>query len=257
MTPTIEEYTALLHLKGVKLDQVYTKAHKPDPLVEKLMKLAGMGKAWAGKQIHKRGNNEGITWNSLRSLLRSHPDPDKSLDILAVGIYGLVIFPKSLRYIEAGVIDLFGQYGSVQFIPVTARLDLADFSYKVEFWEQVKKIQKAWTQPRRVETEKARPMFTIDYEAWRTRHGFDNIPLPDQKNVLSFEEHLKVVPTEVEVVRHECEVEKNELKRRIRELETQSRDLDLDVVYYKKQLRNVEKERDQLAEDFTDLQASH
>ncbi|KAL4291673.1 hypothetical protein GQ457_14G014390 [Hibiscus cannabinus] len=325
MTPTIEEYTALLHLKGVKLDQVYTKAHKPDPLVEKLMKLAGM-------------------------------DPDKSLDILAVGIYGLVIFPKSLGYIEAAVIDLFGelgkinpapamlaetfrslsncrkkggghfvgcaqlltvwfhshygekpkptlhaftdeysplgeflkkklpnftkdkwiailrnlrdedvkwyvswlprldilykcgeydwvplsgiwggtgyaplmvqrQYGSVQFIPVTAGLDLADF------------LQ--------------------DYEAWRTRRGFDNIPLPDQKNVISFEEHLKVVPTEVEVVRHECEVEKNELKRRIRELETQNRDLDLDVVYYKKQLRNVEKERDQLAEDFTDLQASH
>ncbi|KAL4376261.1 hypothetical protein GQ457_02G038780 [Hibiscus cannabinus] len=388
MTPTIEEYTALLHLKGVKLDQVYTKAHKPDPLVEKLMKLAGMGKAWAGKQIHKRGNSEGITWNGLRSLLRSHPDPDKSLDILAVGIYGLVIFPKSLGYIEAAVIDLFGelrkinpapamlaetfrslsncrkkggghfvgcaqlltvwfhshygekpkptlhaftdeysplgeflkkklpnftkdkwiailrnlrdedvkwyvswlprldilykcgeydwvplsgiwggtgyaplmvqrQYGSVQFIPVTAGLDLADFSYKVEFWAQVKKIQKAWNQPRRVETVKARPMFTIDYEAWRTRRGFDNIPLPDQKNVISFEEHLKVVPTEVEVVRHECEVEKNELKRRIRELEAQNRDLDLDVVYYKKQLRNVEKERDQLAEDFTDLQASH
>ncbi|KAK8977464.1 hypothetical protein V6N11_035584 [Hibiscus sabdariffa] len=100
-------------------------------------------------------------------------------------------------------------------------------------------------------------MFTIDYEAWRTRRGFHNIPLLDQNNVLSFEEHLKVVPTEVEVVRHECEVEKNELKRRIRELETQSRDLYLDVVYYKKQLRNVEKERDQLAEDFMDLQASH
>ncbi|KAK8554935.1 hypothetical protein V6N13_016189 [Hibiscus sabdariffa] len=80
-------------------------------------------------------------------------------------------------------------------------------------------------------------MFTIDYEAWRTRRGFDNIPLPDQKNVLSFEEHLKVVPTEVEVMRHECEVEKNELKRRIRELETQSRDLYLDVVYYKKTVK--------------------
>ncbi|KAK8662682.1 hypothetical protein V6N13_024573 [Hibiscus sabdariffa] len=77
-------------------------------------------------------------------------------------------------------------------------------------------------------------MFTIDYEAWRTRRGFDNIPLPDQKNVLSFEEHLKVVHTEVEVVRHEYEVEKNKLKRRISKLETQSCDLDLDVIYYKK-----------------------
>ena len=108
MTPTIEEYTALLHLKGVKLDMVYTKPHKPYPFIENLMKLTGMSRTWVGKQIQKRGNSEGVTWNSLRSLLRSHPDPDKSLEILAVGIYGLVIFSKSLGYIEATVIDLFG-----------------------------------------------------------------------------------------------------------------------------------------------------
>ncbi|KAL4351869.1 hypothetical protein GQ457_06G016450 [Hibiscus cannabinus] len=117
MTPTIEEYIALLHLKGVRLDQVYTKAHKPDPLVEKLMKLAGMGKTWVRKQIHKRGNKEGITWNSLCSLLRSHLDPDKSLEILAVSIYGLVIFPNSLGYIEAVVIDLFGELGKINLAP--------------------------------------------------------------------------------------------------------------------------------------------
>ncbi|KAL4272652.1 hypothetical protein GQ457_13G018660 [Hibiscus cannabinus] len=204
MTPTIEEYTALLHLKGVKLDQVYTKAHKPDPLVEKLMNLVGMGKAWVGKQKHKRGNSEG--------------------------------------------------------------LDLADFSYKVEFWVQVKNIQKAWTQPQRVETEKARPMFTIDYEAWRTRRGFDNIPLPDQKNVLSFEEHLKVVPTEVEVMHHECEVEKNELKRRIRKLkvdgmrkttedwECELREQEMEAGRYKKLFLEKEKDFRSLSQDMQRLQ---
>ncbi|KAL4340182.1 hypothetical protein GQ457_08G027000 [Hibiscus cannabinus] len=100
------------------------------------------------------------------------------------------------------------QYGSVQFILVTAGSALVDLSYKVEIWAQVKNIEKAWTQPRRVETEKARPMFTLDYEAWRTRRGFDNIPLPNQMNVLSFEHHLKAAPTEVKIVCHECEVEK-------------------------------------------------
>ena len=108
MTPTIEEYIALLHLKGVKLDMVYTYSHKLDPFVEKLRKLTGMSRTWVGKQIQKTGNSEGVTWISLRSLLRSHPDPNKSLEVLVVAIYGLVIFPKSLGYIEAAIIDLFG-----------------------------------------------------------------------------------------------------------------------------------------------------
>ncbi|KAL4303270.1 hypothetical protein GQ457_10G008440 [Hibiscus cannabinus] len=105
-------------------------------------------------------------------------------------------------------------------------------------------------------------MFTIDYEAWRTRRGFDNIPLPDQKNVLSFEEHLKVVPTEVEVVRHECEVEKNELKRRIfvgmrkttEEWERELREQEMEDGRYKKLFLAKEKDFRSLLQDMQRLQ---
>ncbi|KAL4369244.1 hypothetical protein GQ457_05G013650 [Hibiscus cannabinus] len=283
MTPTIEEYTALLHLKGVKLDQVYTKAHKPDPLVEKLMKLAGMGKAWAEKQIHKRGNSEGITWNSLRSLLRSHPDPNKSLDILAVGIYGLVIFPKSLGYIEAAVIDLFGELGKINPAPAMLAETFRSLSncwkkggghfvgcaqlltvwFHSHYGEKPKPTLHAFTDeysPLGEFLKKKLPNFTKDkwiailcnlrdedvkwYVSWLPRLDilykcgeYDWVPLSGIWGGTGYSPLM--------------------VQRQYGSVQFIPVTAGLDLADFSYKLRNVEKERDQLAEDFTDLQASH
>ncbi|MFQ6667769.1 hypothetical protein Gotur_033676, partial [Gossypium turneri] len=48
-----------------------------------------------------------IPWRSLHDLILVHPDTKKRVDIFALSIYGLVIFPKALGYVDEAVTDLF------------------------------------------------------------------------------------------------------------------------------------------------------
>ncbi|KAG8474169.1 hypothetical protein CXB51_033590 [Gossypium anomalum] len=43
----------------------------------------------------------------FQDLILTHPDEKKRVDIFALSIYGLVIFPKALRYVDEAVTDLF------------------------------------------------------------------------------------------------------------------------------------------------------
>ncbi|MBA0878820.1 hypothetical protein Goshw_004533, partial [Gossypium schwendimanii] len=47
---------------------------------------------------------------SLRDLVLIHPDVKKRADVFALGICGLVVFPKALGHIEKGVSDLFDRF---------------------------------------------------------------------------------------------------------------------------------------------------
>ncbi|KAK5846033.1 hypothetical protein PVK06_002299 [Gossypium arboreum] len=46
-------------------------------------------------------------WTCLRDLIVAHLDIKKKVDIFALSIYGLVVFPRALRYIDKVVADLF------------------------------------------------------------------------------------------------------------------------------------------------------
>ncbi|MBA0700852.1 hypothetical protein Goari_022903 [Gossypium aridum] len=48
-----------------------------------------------------------IDKKSVRDLILVHPDVKKRVDVFALGIYGLVIFPKTLGHIDEAVSDLF------------------------------------------------------------------------------------------------------------------------------------------------------
>ncbi|MFQ6659969.1 hypothetical protein Gotur_028652 [Gossypium turneri] len=43
------------------------------------------------------------------SQILAHPDTKKKVDVFALSIYGLVIFPKALGHIDEAVTDLFDQ----------------------------------------------------------------------------------------------------------------------------------------------------
>ncbi|MFQ6658466.1 hypothetical protein Gotur_027727 [Gossypium turneri] len=40
-------------------------------------------------------------------MILAHPDVKKKVDVLALSIYGLVIFPRALGYVDEAVSDLF------------------------------------------------------------------------------------------------------------------------------------------------------
>ncbi|KAG8502417.1 hypothetical protein CXB51_000463 [Gossypium anomalum] len=74
MTPTIEEYAALLRINNVQFGKIYVKEPKPMTFKKKLVRLTDMTDAWAEKQIKKKNETICIPWSSLRESVLSHPD---------------------------------------------------------------------------------------------------------------------------------------------------------------------------------------
>ncbi|MFQ6656121.1 hypothetical protein Gotur_026368 [Gossypium turneri] len=44
---------------------------------------------------------------NLKDLILAHPDTKKKVDVLALSVYGLVVFPKALGHVDEAVTDLF------------------------------------------------------------------------------------------------------------------------------------------------------
>ncbi|MFQ6659578.1 hypothetical protein Gotur_028428 [Gossypium turneri] len=77
LVPTIEEYTALLRCSRIQVDKVYSKAINAPTFLKRL------------------------------DLILAHPDAKKKVDIFALSIYGLVVFPRALGHVDEAVTDLF------------------------------------------------------------------------------------------------------------------------------------------------------
>ncbi|MBA0755308.1 hypothetical protein Gogos_020195, partial [Gossypium gossypioides] len=107
MTPTIEEYASLLRIDNVQLNKIYVNEPKPMTFKKKLMKLTGMTDTWAEKQIKKKNEVSCIPWFSLRELVQNHPNILKRVDLFALAIYELIVFPNVLGHIEVSVVDFF------------------------------------------------------------------------------------------------------------------------------------------------------
>ncbi|MBA0749449.1 hypothetical protein Gogos_003374, partial [Gossypium gossypioides] len=59
-----------------------------------------MSEQWVATQIKQKRDNNCIHWKSLRDLILAYPDTKKRVDVFALSIYGLVIFPKALGHID-------------------------------------------------------------------------------------------------------------------------------------------------------------
>ncbi|KAA3464961.1 myosin heavy chain-like [Gossypium australe] len=71
------------------------------------MNIIGMSEQWVMARIQQKGEGKCIPWVSLRDLIVVYPDIKRKVDIFALCIYGLVIFPKALRHVDEPVIYLF------------------------------------------------------------------------------------------------------------------------------------------------------
>ncbi|MFQ6659853.1 hypothetical protein Gotur_028585 [Gossypium turneri] len=74
---------------------------------KKLMNITGMSEQWITARIKQKGECKCIPWRNLRDLILAHPDEKKKVDVFALSIYGLVIFPKALGHVDEAVSDLF------------------------------------------------------------------------------------------------------------------------------------------------------
>ncbi|KAK5835165.1 hypothetical protein PVK06_010851 [Gossypium arboreum] len=107
MTPTVEEYDALLRVDNVQFYKIYVKEPKLMTFKKNLVKLIGLTNTWAEKQIKKKNEISCISWFSLRDLVLNYPDILKTVNLFALAIYRLVVFPKVLGHINVTVMDFF------------------------------------------------------------------------------------------------------------------------------------------------------
>ncbi|MFQ6657958.1 hypothetical protein Gotur_027431, partial [Gossypium turneri] len=58
-------------------------------------------------RIKQKGDSKCIPWKNLKDLILAHPDTRKKVEVFALSIYGLVVFPKALGHVDKAVTDLF------------------------------------------------------------------------------------------------------------------------------------------------------
>ncbi|KAA3480427.1 UDP-glycosyltransferase 91C1-like [Gossypium australe] len=75
------------------------------------MNIMGMSEQWVTARIQEKCEGKCIPWENLRDLVLTHLDAKKKVDVLALCIYSLVIFPKALRHVDEAVTDLFDRLG--------------------------------------------------------------------------------------------------------------------------------------------------
>ncbi|MFQ6660157.1 hypothetical protein Gotur_028772 [Gossypium turneri] len=79
----------------------------------------GISEQWVTARIKQKGDSRCILWKNLKDLILAHLDARKKVDIFALSIYGLVVFPKTLGHVDEAVTDLFDQLDKrVSPIPV-------------------------------------------------------------------------------------------------------------------------------------------
>ncbi|MFQ6668040.1 hypothetical protein Gotur_033852, partial [Gossypium turneri] len=64
---------------------------------------------WVTARIKQKGDNKCIYWKTLKALILAHLDTKKKVDVFALSIYGLVVFPEALGYVDEVVTDLFNR----------------------------------------------------------------------------------------------------------------------------------------------------
>ncbi|MFQ6656697.1 hypothetical protein Gotur_026690, partial [Gossypium turneri] len=288
LVPTIKEYTALLRCSKVQVDRIYSKAVNIPTFLRKLINITRMSEQWVTARIKQNGDSRCIPWKCLKDLILAHPDARKKVDVFALSIYGLILFPKVLGHVDEAVTDLFDRldkgvtlvpvilaetfrslnvcrrtvdkvsyqvfsesYSPLKEIVATSRRDdiskekwmaifqslqeediewrapwllpdeilykYGDFDWVpvlgiwgavsyapllvLRQYRKAREMANAWNQTRRMKRLVVGPMKTSEYNEWYVRRINDNSPGPSSENSQSIEEHFRVIPSELEIIK--------------------------------------------------------
>ncbi|MBA0787919.1 hypothetical protein Gotri_024977 [Gossypium trilobum] len=63
-----------------------------------------MSEQWVTARIKQKGDSRCFPWKNLNDLILAHPDARKKVDVFALSIYGLVMFPKTLGHVDEALL---------------------------------------------------------------------------------------------------------------------------------------------------------
>ncbi|MBA0575025.1 hypothetical protein Golob_025056, partial [Gossypium lobatum] len=121
--------------------------------------------------------------------------------------------------------EILYQCGNFDWAPLLGIWGAVDNGYKKKILE----MTSAWDQTRRMKRLAVGPMMTLEYNEWWVRRINDNFLRPGQGDSPSIEEHLRVVPSELEITKQDFEKRNAELEKKIEQLEEEKMHLGLDV----------------------------
>ncbi|MBA0576165.1 hypothetical protein Golob_024196 [Gossypium lobatum] len=150
------------------------------------------------------------------------------------------------------------QYRSRQFITVTQGLAQCEFSYKCDnYKKRVREMSNAWNQTHRMKILVVGSSMTPEYSQSRDQRVNDNIPMSNLETTQSLEEHLQVMPSEMEIIKQDFKKRSLELGRKIKQLEEEKMQLGLDVDVQKLEADKLRKGKNKVEEDLDSLKTDN
>ena len=109
MTPTEEEYIALLRISPLNPDKVFWKITKKVHFRKKLAQMMNVDASLLVSVTILKGKNECVQYDFLERYMIENNDDDRVIDIFGLVVYEILIFPQSPEYVDAAVVDLIEQ----------------------------------------------------------------------------------------------------------------------------------------------------
>ena len=106
MTPTVEEYAVLLRISPPNPNKVFWKKSKKVPFKKKLAQMMNVDASVFIPITRQKGKNECVQCDFLERFIIENNNDDRIINIFALVVYGTLIFPQSLGYVDAVVINL-------------------------------------------------------------------------------------------------------------------------------------------------------
>ncbi|MBA0786525.1 hypothetical protein Gotri_000102 [Gossypium trilobum] len=102
-------------------------------------------------------------------------------------------------------------------------------------------MSNAWNRTRRMKILAVGSSMTPEYSQWRDQRVNDNIPMSNPETARSLEEHLQVLPSEIEIIKQDFQKRSLELGKKIEQLEEEKMQLGLDVDVQKLEVDKLRK----------------
>ncbi|MBA0788494.1 hypothetical protein Gotri_026907, partial [Gossypium trilobum] len=115
----------------------------------------------------------------------------------------------------------------------------------------------AWKQIHQMKRFSVGPMTTPEYNDWWDRRVNDNIPKPSRENSQPIEEHLRVVPSELEIIKQDFEKRNAELEKKIEQMKEEKVNLRLDADVQKLEAERLRKGKAKAEEDLYSLKTDY
>ncbi|MBA0876750.1 hypothetical protein Goshw_029230 [Gossypium schwendimanii] len=123
--------------------------------------------------------------------------------------------------------------------------------------KRAREMANAWNQIRRMKRLDVCPMTTSEYSEWWVKRINDNIPGLSLENSQSIEEHLRVVPSEMEIIRQDFEIRNSKLEKKIEQMEEEKVNLRLDVDVQKLEADKLRKGNNKAEEELDSLKTDY